>query len=384
MIDPIKFVAALKESGVSLFTGVPDSLLKSVCDCVDSEFANMHRSATNEGSAIGLAIGWYLGAGRPALVYMQNSGFGNAVNPLISLADAQVYGVPMVLLVGWRGEIMNGQQLHDEPQHVKQGAISQALLKLLDIPFEVLGGECTEPAALAKRAVDMAFARRGPAAILVRKNTFLPYLIKSPSRVNSVSAFPLTREAAIELVIGELNDDARIVSTTGMASRELFELRARRGGRHDLDFLTVGGMGHASQIATGLAQSRPDLRIICLDGDGALLMHLGGLANSAIQSNLLHIVLNNECHDSVGGQPTRAAGLALSRVAKSLGYINIMSVSLPDTVAPAVRNLLTSKGSSFLEIKCRAGARTNLGRPTRTARQNVDDFTASLARFEKG
>ena len=365
MIEPEAFLAAIEEAGIRFVTGVPDSLLKDVCACIAARYpSDRHVIAANEGGAIGLAIGHYLASGRPALVYLQNSGLGNAVNPIVSLADPQVYGIPMVLLIGWRGEMRaDGTQVADEPQHRKQGQITPALLETLDIPSRVLDSATD----IAELAAD-ARSRSGPVALLARKNTFAPFRLDT-----DVDDRLMSRKEAIAVIL-RLSDDTPIVATTGMASRELFELRTV----HHRDFLTVGGMGHASQIAAGIALTQPDRKVLCLDGDGAMLMHMGSLTISADCRNLVHIVLNNGAHDSVGGQPTKAEALELTAIASACGYSSVASASTATEIETSLRSMLQSAGSSFLEIKCRRGARPNLGRPDRSPADNKHDFMSFL------
>ncbi len=372
MIDPLEFITSLEKLDIRFVTGVPDSLLKNVCDCITSYFpSNRHIIATNEGAAVGLAIGHYLAVGRPALVYMQNSGLGNAINPVTSLADPQVYGVPMVFMIGWRGEILpDGSQIDDEPQHVKQGQITLRQLDILDIPYYIIDGSTKPIEPILRKLIDRAMTQSGPAALVVRKQTFSPFkLTKSDQEEN----LPM-REAAIAAVIAALPENVPIVSTTGMASRELFELRKATGHGHYGDFLSVGGMGHAGQIAAGIAIGRPEQLIVCIDGDGAILMHLGSLAISAECNNLLHIVINNGAHDSVGGQPTKGASLDFTKIARACGYSHISRAVTANDITANIKSMLGCGVSAFLEIKCRLGARADLGRSDRTLSRNKMDF----------
>jgi len=371
MIDPKDFIDALRYAGIEFVTGVPDSLLKDVCASITSEFSSKkHIIATNEGSAVGMAMGHYLSTGKPAMVYMQNSGLGNAVNPITSLAAGEVYGIPMVLMVGWRGEIdKNGVQLKDEPQHVKQGSITTHQLELLDIPYEIVTGN-EDITTLMTKVTDLALKNSAPAAILVRKGSFSKYALNN----NREDEHLLSREQVIEILVDMIPGDSPVVSTTGKTSRELYELRKARNEGHEKDFLTVGGMGHASQIAAGIALSRPEKTVYCLDGDGAVLMHMGALTINSGIKNLKHIVLNNGAHDSVGGQPTRAADLNLAEIAKECGYSLVLSVTAEDKIKSALEKIIRSIRSSFLEIRCRAGARKDLGRPDRSPKQNKQSF----------
>ncbi|MBK8538234.1 MAG: phosphonopyruvate decarboxylase [Candidatus Competibacteraceae bacterium] len=372
MIQPNEFITLLEKLDIRFVTGVPDSLLKDVCACITSYMpVDLHIIATNEGSAVGLAIGHYLATGRPALVYLQNAGLGNVVNPVASLADPQVYAVPMVFMIGWRGEILaDGGQLHDEPQHVKQGQITTLQLEILGIPYRVIDGMTIDIKPALENLISLAMARSGPVALLVRKHSFEPFKLTKLQGDHDL----MSRETAIETVLEVLPDNLPIVSTTGMASRELFEIRKISGSGHHRDFLTVGGMGHASQIAAGIALAKPNKKVVCLDGDGALLMHMGGLTISADRNNLLHIVINNGAHDSVGGQPTKAEVLDLKRIASACGYGVVALAIDQEEIRSNVRTMLDAGCSAFLEIKCRRGARADLGRPDRTPVANKIDF----------
>lgn len=376
MIAPKRFLDALESVDIRFVTGVPDSLLKHICALFTAGYpANRHIIATNEGSAVGLAIGHYLATSRPALVYMQNSGLGNVVNPVTSLADPQVYAVPMVLMIGWRGEVLgDGTQLKDEPQHKKQGRITLAKLQTLDIPHRVMDQHTVALEDLLKELVETALARSGPVALVVRKNTFASCAVNS-SEQNDILP---TREEAIRAILASLPQDVPVVSTTGMASREVFELRRQFGQGHQRDFLTVGGMGHAGQIAAGIAMANPLRKVVCIDGDGAVLMHMGALAISADCDNLIHILINNQAHDSVGGQPTKGAVLDFSSIANTLGYRRTTRVADLAGLRASLASSPAFAGSVFLEVMCKRGARKDLGRPDRTPLQNKTDFMQFL------
>ncbi|AKR43541.1 phosphonopyruvate decarboxylase [Methylophilus sp. TWE2] len=389
MIHAEDFLSALQAEQVQFFAGVPDSLLKELCACFSDKLAaGQHVIAANEGGAIGLAIGQYLATRQPALVYMQNSGLGNIVNPIASLADPQVYGIPMLLVIGWRGELdEHGQQIHDEPQHVKQGQITLSQLDVMDIPYQVMTSEIESAHAQIQTLLNQAIERQGPVALVVRKQSFAPYK-KAETKPEPVATLTEklptleSREHMIQQIVSALPAEAAVVATTGMASRELFEYRKAQQAGHSRDFLTVGGMGHASQIACGIALAQPDRQVICIDGDGAMLMHMGSLTISAQQSNLLHIVLNNGAHDSVGGQPTIAAQLPLAEIASAAGYARVFSVSGTEDLKTVLQQAVHSRKSSFIEVLCRKGARADLGRPTRTPTQNKQDFMQFLNEVE--
>lgn len=382
MIDPVHFIRDLKGAGIEFITGVPDSLLKDFCDCIAVEFnPEQHVPATNEGAAIGLAIGHFLAKASPALVYMQNSGLGNALNPLVSLCDPAVCGFPLILLIGWRGELCEDQtQLSDEPQHVKQGRITQAQLDLLGIPTWIIESSSKNTHLIFQQALETALCRPGPVALLVRKSTFSPF----ESRVELYERHELTREEAIREVLLTIPSDVPVISTTGMASRELFELRRHLQNGHQRDFLTVGGMGHASQIASGICISRPDKKVVCIDGDGAVLMHSGSLAVSADCPNLIHIVINNGAHDSVGGQPTKGKNLRFDQLASAFGYKVTALAADKTRLRAELERMVNSTGSSLLEILCRRGARKDLMRPDRSPSKNKADFIAFLREQRDG
>ena len=377
MLAPEKFVEALVASGITFVTGVPDSLLKDLCAKLTVELpAENHVIAANEGSAVGLAIGHYLASSQPAMVYMQNSGLGNVINPLTSLADPKVYAIPMLLVIGWRGEILeDGIQLPDEPQHKKQGEITLSQLAILDIPYRVIDKHTTELDKVLVEASVQASARSGPVAIVVRKGTFS--LFKYESVESQV--FPLLREEAIEIIVDNIGQETPIVCTTGVASRELFEKRKEKMQGHSRDFLTVGGMGYASSIAGGIARALPNKKIVCIDGDGAAIMHLGALAITADCNNLIHFLINNEVHDSVGGQPTKGASISFSTVAKELGYHYTFEVQSGIDLAEICCNISDLEGSVLITVKTRAGFRKNLSRPDRSPIDNKQDFMKFLS-----
>ena len=371
MIDPARFLAAVANAGVEFVSGVPDSLLKQVCLHIEQALPNgTHVIAANEGGALALAAGHHLATGSVPLVYLQNSGLGNVVNPLLSLADPEVYALPIVLLIGWRGE----PGVSDEPQHVKQGRVTPSLLDAMEVPYRVLADDEAAALAAASWAVATARQRSAPVALIVRKGAF------GPAAAHERGAEPrslLTRERAIEIVVGAIAADALVVATTGMIARELYEFRRRSGDDGRRDFLTVGSMGHASQIALGIACALPARRVVCLDGDGAVLMHMGGMATigASAPHNYLHVVLNNGAHDSVGGQATVALSVSLPGVARACGYAAVMGpVEVEDELAEAVSALQAGSGPSFLEVRVAKGARPDLGRPKEAPRENKRRF----------
>ncbi|SMF02779.1 phosphonopyruvate decarboxylase [Alteromonadaceae bacterium Bs31] len=363
MISPEILYAGLRSKNVEFFSGVPDSLLSSFCAYVDDHAGDNHMIAANEGGALGAAIGCHLSTGTVPVVYMQNSGLGNVVNPLTSLADREVYRIPMVLIIGWRGE----PGVSDEPQHVKQGRITPALLELLEVPYIVLdANSCVEVVLdeLFKRIHDSG----APVALLVRKNTFSSY--KSTRERPAESS--MLRETALNVLLDLAGADVNIVSTTGKTSRELFDLRRLRG-EPNTDFLTVGGMGHASSIALGVCMGRNKKKTLCIDGDGAALMHLGALPiiSSQTPSNFVHILLNNAAHESVGGQPTVAGDIDFKSIALGSGYRAYFKAANAEEISRCWLKIEDINESPVLfEIKVALGSREDLGRPTATPIEN--------------
>lgn len=371
MIDVKEFYNELLNNDIDFFTGVPDSLLKSFCAFIkDNVSERKNIIAANEGNAVGLAAGYYLATKKIGLVYMQNSGIGNALNPLVSLADKLVYSIPMLLVIGWRGE--PGKK--DEPQHIKQGIITTKILDVLGIKYKIIDNTINnnEMKLIVKKAHDHMKENNEPYALVIRKETFDEYELKS----NPVYDFDITREEAIEMLVTNMKQNAVVISTTGMASRELFELREKYKQDHNKDFLTVGSMGHASQIALGIALSKKSNEIYCIDGDGALLMHLGGLAIIGNQKpkNFKHILINNGAHDSVGGQETVGLQVDTVAVAKACGYNEGFSCSSKVELIKLLEEIKDIEGPVFLEIKVKRGARKDLGRPTLAPIENKEAF----------
>ncbi|XP_047124492.1 phosphonopyruvate decarboxylase isoform X1 [Hydra vulgaris] len=378
-LDPSEFHRAVRKQGISFFTGVPDSLLKDYCAYVTAnEAEGSHVISANEGSAVALAAGYHFATGRTALVYLQNSGLGNIVNPMMSLATPSVYSVPMLLLLGWRGE--PGKR--DEPQHVTMGQATPGILAACGIPFQILPDYLEGAEQVLYSARKHMEVSKGPYCLLVKRQTFLPYKMKYPPSI--FEEMPLNREGAIEEIVKCLHDRDVVVGTTGMLSRELFEIREKQFNGHEKDFLTVGSMGHASAIALGIALKKPKRQVFCLDGDGACIMHMGNMSTIGNCSlpNYNHIVINNGAHDSVGGQPTDALNnerFNICQVALGLGYKKATSVSTPEEIRESVLAMRSMQGPVLLEIKVKKGSRKDLGRPTRTPIQNKADFMHFLA-----
>ena len=366
MIYPDELLDLL-DSHISFYAGVPDSLLKDFCACLnDRKSQKEHVISANEGNALALATGAYLATGKPALVYLQNSGLGNIVNPALSMTNPEVYRIPVLLLIGWRGE----PNIPDEPQHIKQGKVTLALLDDMDIAYEIIDKDTNIYATLEKA---ITYLDKGlQYAFVVKKNSFTPYKIQKS--VESKSS--LEREPSIELILDIVGDKAFFVATTGKISREVFDIREKNKQSHERDFLTVGSMGHSSQIAAGVALNAPNKKIICLDGDGSMLMHMGGVAvNSQLFiDNMIHIVLNNGCHDSVGGQPTVAKNISLFSVAKSFGFTVVVQCADEISLIKALKESLKQNKPTFIEVLVKKGSRKDLSRPSQTPQECKNNF----------
>lgn len=366
MIDPKHFVDSLAREGMDYYAGVPDSLLKDFCAYVDDYGSTKkHIITANEGNAIGIAAGYHMATGKYPIVYLQNSGLGNIINPITSLADKEVYSIPILLIVGWRGE----PNIKDEPQHIKQGRITLEQLELLEIPYKIVE-QTSDAEELAIWAKEKLTENSAPVALIVRKGAFANYKSKCKGGMNS----SLGREEALNVLLS-LIDDACIVSTTGKTSREVFELRVQRGESHR-DFLTVGSMGHTLSIALGVAMGKPNKKVVCLDGDGSTLMHLGAIpiVGSIAPDNLVHVILNNAAHESVGGQPTVAGALDFKSIAHASGYTAYAVVSSLEDITAAWQQLASQKGPAMLEVRIVNGSRDDLGRPTSTPIENKQAF----------
>ena len=367
MIRPEFFINTLGSYGIDFFAGVPDSLLKNICAYIADHVDSSHNIITaNEGAAVGLAAGHYLATGQPACVYMQNSGEGNIINPLASLTDREVYNIPVLLIIGWRGR----PGVHDEPQHVKQGKVTTGLLDVMGISYEILSKEEDQASAQIAKAAT-ALSQGDVYALVIEKDTFSEYKLQNVE----TNDLTMTREEAIQTVAQALDVKDVIVSTTGMISRELFEARTAWNQGHERDFLTVGSMGHASQIALGIALEKKDRKVWCFDGDGATIMHMGSMAIVASKkpANYIHVVFNNGAHDSVGGQPTVGLKIDLPAIAKAVGYNATYSVSTKEQLQEQLHEISNLKqGPVLLEVKVKKGNRKDLGRPTTTPIENKE------------
>lgn len=370
MIDVSDFIGYLNDIDINFFCGVPDSQLSPFCDYLEENCQNI--IAANEGNAVAIACGYNLSTGNYPVVFLQNSGLGNIVNPVTSLTHKKVYSIPIVYVVGWRGQ----PGVHDEPQHKKQGEITLDLLELLDIEYFVINEDTSfkDLKYVFENNFLDKLSNGDSVAIVVSKGAFKDYkIVKSNDNT-------LTREEAIQTVTGFLSDDDMIVSTTGKSSRELFEYREAQNQGHGNDFLTVGSMGHSSSIALGVALNSSDKKIFCFDGDGAILMHMGSIAliGSKKPENFYHVMFNNSAHESVGGLPTIMDDIHINELVKACGYKEVFNASNIDELKDILPRFVESTGPVFLNIAVDISSRKDLGRPTTTPIENKNDFMKRL------
>lgn len=356
MISIERFFKTLRSAGVEFFVGVPDSYLNGFCNyLLENVSSEKHMISVNEGNAVGIASGYYFCTDTVPLVYMQNSGLGNALNPIISLADRHVYSVPMILLIGWRGEPGSG----DWPQHQTQGEVTTSLLDMLDIPYMIADEDDGKLEEQTNWAVTTARRERKPVAIIGRKGVF-----SSGKKANvKDDTYSLSREEAIEIILDTLPEDTIYTATTGRATRELYFLRERRHEGHQHDFLNVGSMGHASSVALGIAVANKERKVVCLDGDSAALMHMGAftMVTKTDASNFIHIVLNNGAHESVGGQPSAGHLVDFTEIAKGSGYQTVDTpVATKDELIHALEVLAPKHCAAFVDVRIHKGLKGGL------------------------
>ncbi len=360
--------------GADFYTGVPDSQLKSLCDYLMKTYGidpKHHLIAANEGNCTAIAAGYHLATGRIPVVYMQNSGEGNIINPAASLLNDKVYAIPVIFVIGWRGE----PGIHDEPQHIYQGEVTLGLLEEMDIKSFIVGKETTQKELDSTLAEFQEVLSAGKSIALVVRKGALSY----DENVAYENEYGMMREEVIQHIAAAAGENP-IVSTTGKASRELFEIRTANNQSHKYDFLTVGSMGHSSSIALGIAINKPDTKIWCIDGDGALLMHMGAMAviGANCPKNLVHVVINNGAHETVGGMPTVAGHMDIPAIAKACGYPYAVSA---DSFEELDRELAAAKernALTLIEARCAMGSRGDLGRPTTSAVENKIGFMEYL------
>ncbi len=370
----MKVEKLLEIIGSDFYTGVPDSQLKALCNYLMNTYGispNHHIIAANEGNCTAIAAGYYLSTGKIPVVYMQNSGEGNIINPVASLLNDKVYAIPVVFIIGWRGE----PGIHDEPQHIYQGEVTIKLLEDMGIKSFVIGKDTIdEEVSTVMKEYKTLLSEGKNVAFIIRKGA-LSYDEKIKYENNN----SMIREEIIKHIV-KYSGEAPIISTTGKASRELFETRVANNQSHKYDFLTVGSMGHSSSIALGIAVNKPNTKIWCIDGDGAVLMHMGSLAviGASAPKNMIHIIINNGAHETVGGMPTVASNIDLVTIAKACGYSYAVCVNNFEDFDKELENAKTRNELSLIEVKCSIGARENLGRPTTTALENKQNFMEYL------
>ena len=356
--------------GADFYTGVPDSQLKALCNYLINTYGidkKHHIIAANEGNCTALAAGYHLATGKVPVVYMQNSGEGNIINPVASLLNDKVYAIPMIFIIGWRGE----PGVHDEPQHIYQGEVTIRLLDDMGIKSYIIGADTTDDDVKnAMEEFEKELKAGKNVAFVIRKGA-----LKYDEKVVYSNDNLMVREDIIRHIADASGEDP-VVSTTGKASRELFEIREAKGQSHKYDFLTVGSMGHSSSIALGVALNKPETKVWCIDGDGALLMHMGAMAviGANAPKNLIHIVINNGAHETVGGMPTVASNLDVVAIAKACGYPEAVSVNSFEELDRELARAKEAECLSLIEVKCSIGAREDLGRPTTTAIENKENF----------
>ena len=356
--------------GADFYTGVPDSQLKPLCDYLINLYGidkKHHIIAANEGNCTALAAGYHLATGKVPVVYMQNSGEGNIINPLASLLNEKVYAIPMIFIIGWRGE----PGVHDEPQHIYQGEVTIKLLEDMGVDSFVVDKDTSESDLMNTLEGFRKQLAEGKDVAFVIKKGALEYDEAAVYKNDNT----MVREEIIRHIV-EVSGEDPIVSTTGKASRELFEIREANKQGHKYDFLTVGSMGHSSSIALGVAINAPERKVWCIDGDGAALMHMGAMAviGNNKPENLVHVVINNSAHETVGGMPTVAGSIDLVAIAKACGYEHAICVDSFEKLDEALKEAKTRKALSLIEVKCSIGARKDLGRPTTSALDNKLQF----------
>ncbi|MBE6517250.1 MAG: phosphonopyruvate decarboxylase [Thermoplasmata archaeon] len=370
-MDVKDFVDAID---ANFFTGVPDSQLKALCDYLMCEYGidpNHHIIAANEGNCVGIAAGYHMATEKVPVVYLQNSGEGNIINPVASLLNKDVYGIPCIFIVGWRGE----PGVHDEPQHIYQGKVTESLLDVMGIDYMVLSSDTSAEEVVSRMAEwRTILSEGGQVAFVVRKGA-----LSFDGSVRYEGQASMLREEIIRSIT-QMSGNDPIISTTGKTSRELFEIREASFDGHSRDFLTVGSMGHASSIALGVAIKKPSVKVWCIDGDGAAIMHMGAMSviGSVKPKNLIHVVINNNAHESVGGMPTSSVTTDLCSVARACGYANVFKASNPSELSVVLSDVRSMDGPSFVEVDAAIGSRPDLGRPTTSSQENMVNFMKYL------
>ncbi len=370
MIDINNFIKCLKKNDFNFVTGVPDSLLKNLCFEFENSFKNNHITAANEGAAVGIGIGYYLKTGKIPIIYLQNSGLGNMVNPLLSLADPKVFNIPLFIIMGWRGE--RNKIFRDEPQHMTQGNLTEKFLKSMNIKYNIVSKNSDYKTTI-KKLKTYSKKQNKITCLLVRKNIF------KTSQNLVINKFKkdklLKREEILKHIVNNIPRNLNSISTTGILSRELYEILNRDNTINN--FMCVGGMGHAISVAYGLAHKTKQ-KVLCFDGDGAITMHLGALANSVRHNNIVHVVFNNKSHESVGGHDTSSKHVKFYKIAKFLGYQNSKLVKNKSQALKVILEALKSNQSYFIEILCKKGHRKDISRPKEKMKELKNKFVEKV------
>ena len=374
MLDQKSVFEELSNHGVTFFTGVPDSYLNGFCNYALSHFGNRNIIAANEGNAVGIAAGHYFASGEVPLVYMQNSGLGNTINPLASMVDKDVYAVPMLLLIGWRGQ---GNSEPNHPQHKLQGEITPGILDVMHIPYSVLSDDNDEFATVVEKAVTYCKLKRQPYGLIAPKG-----VMADPDKPNNKDAkYPMSREEAIEIILDSMPDNTIYSATTGRATRELFFLREKRNETRARDFLNVGSMGHASSVALGIALEKQERKVVVLDGDSAAMMHMGALTmvSKLDVPNFMHVILNNGAHESVGGQPSAGHRIDFTKIAEACGYATVgHAVTTEEGLKQAVAELSGCGKASFIDCRIHKGLNRKLPPIIFDHREAIDELINDL------
>ena len=371
----MKVESLIKTIDAGFYTGVPDSQLKALCDYLMNVYGvdgKHHIIAANEGNCAAIAAGYHLATGKIPVVYMQNSGIGNIINPTARLLNEKVYGITMIFIIGWRGE----PGVPDEPQHIYQGEVTLKLLEDMEIAAYVIGKETQESEIIAYMEAARAQLESGKQIAFVIRKGALEY----DTQVKYQNDYAMRREEIIQL-IAEITGEDPVICTTGKASRELFEIRNENGQSHKFDFLTVGSMGHSSSIALGIAAQKKEKKVWIIDGDGALLMHMGAMAviGANRPENLVHIVINNQAHETVGGQPTVVENVDITGIAKACGYPVAVKADSFEELDRVLKKAKYGNKLCLIEVHSALGARDNLGRPTTAASENKTQFMEFLS-----
>ena len=355
MIETEKLFKFLKKEKIDFFTGVPDSVLKTASSFLESK-KEKHFITTNEGSSIAMAIGYYLATKKIPCVYMQNSGLGNAINPLISISHKKVYSIPMLIIIGWRG----APGIKDEPQHNVKGKITKSILKLLNIKSVTLNND--KDFKKLKKLIKFSKINSVPVAILLKKNILINNNSKLQKKINISDK--IQRSDVIEILLKIIKKNSKLIATTGFTSRELNQIRSKKRSNKGNDFYMVGGMGHSSVLSLGVS-TKTKHEVICLDGDGSFLMHLGSIVSIGKKSrkNFKHLLFNNFSHESVGGQSTNIDKVNIEKLIKSVGYKHYFLLKKKQEIENKLKTFLKKPGPSLLEVRIKMGSMKDLSRP---------------------